>query len=459
MTMPTTSVLPNTEEAKAPAKGSLGVIFLTVFIDLLGFGMVLPLLPLYGKSLAESGGFDQWTTGWMLGLLTCSFSAAQFVCAPIWGRLSDRVGRRPVLLMGLTGSVIFYAIFGISAAFGSLWGLFFSRIGAGVAGATISTAQAYIADSTTPKGRAKGMALVGAAFALGFTLGPLLGSAALLLGPAAARSPWPGFVASGLSAIALFLAWRRLPESRTLSNQNQRLNASKGGMLAGMSPSVLAFIGTAFASVLAFSQFESSLSLVIDKIVQIDSQLTEIPQEASRVLAWFDPDQRMRSVDNRRSVVVLGVFVYLGLVLTLAQGFLVRRLAGRVSERMMATTGWIFAIVGLIAIGWTSRQGNFDLFLVAIAIEVIGFACVTPSVQSLISRGSDPEHQGAVLGVMQSATAVARILGPLVAMPLVAFQIDWPAWSAALFSAVGLLLFLLAVRKGGDWKVSQQPSE
>ncbi|MGD9647226.1 MAG: MFS transporter, partial [Pirellulales bacterium] len=157
----------------APAKAPLLVIFLTVFIDLLGFGMVLPLLPIYGKM------FSHDTTGKVPGLLLASFSAAQFLFAPIWGRLSDRFGRRPILVIGLGGSVFSYTVFGLAATSQSLLWLFIARIGAGICGATIPTAQAYIADMTTVENRTKGMALIGAAFGLGFTFGPLLGAVAL----------------------------------------------------------------------------------------------------------------------------------------------------------------------------------------------------------------------------------------------------------------------------------------
>ena len=195
------------------SKSPLLIIFVTVFIDLLGFGIVLPLLPRYG----EHFGLDR-----LLGPLMASFSAMQFLFAPFWGRLSDRVGRRPVLLVGLAGSTVFYGLFGFATSLGNggeflglsviPW-LFITRIGAGIAGATIPTAQAYIADSTTAEGRGKGMALIGAAFGIGFTFGPLLGAmfvSSELDGP---PSPMAGYVASGLSALAFLWAVARLPES------------------------------------------------------------------------------------------------------------------------------------------------------------------------------------------------------------------------------------------------------
>src|SRR6476469_9956638 len=190
-----------------PSRGSLLVIFLTVFIDLLGFGMVLPLLPIYAKN------FGVKEAGWEIGLLMSSFSAMTFIFAPLWGRLSDRIGRRPVLIVGLAGSVGFYILFGVATVFRSMALLFVARIGAGIAGATIPAAQAYIADVTSLQNRAKGMALIGAAFGLGFTFGPLLGAAALLFSGSVETSPWPGFVAAILSGIAALLAVFLLPES------------------------------------------------------------------------------------------------------------------------------------------------------------------------------------------------------------------------------------------------------
>ena len=181
----------------SPRRGSLLVIFLTVLHRPAGLRHGVAAVAAVWQAVP---GLVNAT----LGLLMASFSAMQFLFAPLWGRLSDRVGRRPVLMLGLGGSVVFYALFGVATVLESLTGLFICRIGAGIAGATISTAQAYIADSTSLENRAKGMALIGAAFGLGFTFGPLLGSLAL---PAAAEQagPGPGYLAAALSAVAFAL--------------------------------------------------------------------------------------------------------------------------------------------------------------------------------------------------------------------------------------------------------------
>ena len=178
------------EPTSAANRSALVVVFLVVFIDLLGFGIVLPLLPRYAERYLPHTDVPPAAYGAFVGVVMAIFSAMQFVFAPIWGRLSDRVGRRPVLLVGLGGSVVFYALFGLASeirpedgAWLALGLILVSRVGAGVAGATISTAQAVIADCTTPQKRAHGMALIGAAFGIGFTFGPLIAFAGLKLFP------------------------------------------------------------------------------------------------------------------------------------------------------------------------------------------------------------------------------------------------------------------------------------
>ena len=169
----------STEPAKPLSKAALFLVFVVVFIDLLGFGIVLPLLPIYGDTYVASvlpKDASKALQGIILGLLMSTFSVMQFLFAPAWGKLSDRIGRKPILLLGLFGSVVFYALFGYASGLShetaaplALALLFVSRLGAGIAGATISTAQAVIADCTPKESRSRGMALIGAAFGIGFT--------------------------------------------------------------------------------------------------------------------------------------------------------------------------------------------------------------------------------------------------------------------------------------------------
>ena len=238
-------------------KPSLLIVFLTVFIDLIGFGIVLPLLPRYSELYGAQGG--------MIGLIIASFSVMQFVFAPWWGRLSDRIGRRPVLLISNAGSTLSYAMFALSAWPGlspgtSLAILLGSRVFAGICGANISVASAYIADVTPPEKRSKGMALIGVAFGLGFILGPVLGAfSAQLFG-----LQGPGWTAAGLCGANFLLATIILAESRTpdttpatprprLSQWSHTLSRPQAGMLVGLY----------FLAVFAFACFESTLPLLL----------------------------------------------------------------------------------------------------------------------------------------------------------------------------------------------------
>lgn len=450
---------------RPPGKASLLVVFLTVFIDLLGFGIVLPLLPIYAEDFAA--GMDRAQVGWTIGLLMASFSAMQFFFAPIWGRLSDRVGRRPLLLLGLAGSVGCYTLFGLATIWGSLTWLFVSRIGAGIAGATISTAQAYIADVTSVENRARGMALIGAAFGLGFTLGPLLGAAALVLAPDdAGRSPWPGFLAAALSAGALGLAWFRLPESLPAAGAARRpLEFSLATLRAALlRPSVAALLAASLLSGLAFANMESTLSRNLahwnGEPSGESSPPDEVPAASAGPAAEIAASPATRDDDrasasrhqaNRR---VLLVFVYIGLVLTLSQGFLVRRLARRLSEGVMAGGGGVLSVLGFALLAWAVAREDWYGLLVALAVEIVGFSFVSPSLNSLISRRSDPAQQGGILGLVQSTSSLARIFGPVLGNRLLEESPAWPYWFATGLMLAGLGLLTLGVRSGGDFAPS-----
>jgi MFS family permease len=416
--------------ADSPRKGSLLVIFLAVFIDLLGFGMVLPLLPVYAKDFGQ--GLSEQQIGWMIGLLMSSFSAMQFLAAPLWGRLSDRIGRRPVLMVGLAGSVIFYALFGYATATKSLLWLFVSRVGAGLAGATISTAHAYIADTTTLQTRARGMALIGAAFGLGFTGGPLFGFLALLSNPEN-PGPAPGYAAAGLSTLALLLAYFLLPESLVPHRTIERRKWLDLGLLTNTlaTPSVGLLLVTSFMCVFAFANFESTLSLML---------------------------RDERGPFELSYPHMLLVFAYIGLVLTIVQGGLVRRLSGRVSEVKLALVGIAVEIVGffwlpqVIRAGLFFGRGSLIELLLVLGLLVSGFAFVTPSLNSLISRRSDPARQGGILGLAQGISSLARIIGPIFGARLfLSADASRPYLLGGATMALALVLVLIAGKAGQDY--------
>lgn len=408
--------------SESPRKGSLLVIFLTVFIDLLGFGMVIPLLPIYA---------DQFTvdeSGWQLGLLMASFSVMQFFFAPLWGRLSDRIGRRPVLMIGLAASVAFYALFGVATVMKSLSLLFVARIGAGIAGATISTAQAYIADTTTLENRSKGMALIGMAFGLGFTFGPLIGFLAVPTQDAV-PGPWPGYVAAILSAIALAMAIFLLPESKHAASEaaGKKILDPEGFRVAMSVPSVGLILVAIFVCIFSFGNFETTLSMLIKGGERVP--------DSPFVFSW-------------RAICL--TYAFIGFTLALVQGGVVRRLAGRMSEGTLAATGALIEVVGFGLTLAAISSGSTGLLYAALGVVVTGFSFMQPNLNAMLSRRSDPERQGMILGVGQSVSSLARIFGAGLSIPMLRLQTTLPYWVAAGLMGLGLLLVVVASRSGRD---------
>lgn len=369
-----------------------------------------------------------------------SFSAMQFVFAPIWGAISDRIGRRPVLLVGLAGSTIFYALFGYVTELGNqndailglevLTWLFITRIGAGIAGATIPTAQAYIADTTSRENRTKGMALIGAAFGIGFTFGPLIGAAFVSDEVGGAPSPMAGYVAAMLSGCAFLWALAKLPESLKNGESEPAGKFHLRHIGAAFSNAAIGMVlATIFVTTCAFAQFESTLSLLTDALGESDR-------------------------DN------FLIFAYVGLVLTLSQGFIVRRLATRLQPRVLALAGTAIMIAGLVLIGFAGKNGSVTQLFYVLPIVVVGFSMVSPSLQTLLSLRTAANKQGEILGLGQSMSSLARICGPVIGME--AFHkshVEWPYWIGAGMMVVGLIL--VALQRGhlsGDQPDSESDS-
>lgn len=422
---------------QAASTGSLLVIFLTVMIDLLGFGLVLPLLPLYARQYATD------EHGLTIGLLMASFSAMQFLGSPLWGRLSDRIGRRPVLLIGLGGSAIFYSVFavattpGLMSAQTSLLLIFLSRIGAGLSGATISTAQAYIADTTGERERSKGMALIGFGFGIGFTLGPLIGLLAVGLGNGD-PGPWPGWIAAGLSASAFVLAIFLLPESLSAGNRESATHDKRirDGLKLLRLPILTALYLASFICVFSFANFETTLSLLLKGGEGEGADIAPIAglQEHSPfALSWTG---------------ICLTFAYIGVTLAAVQGGLVRRLAPRLSDWSMCRIGIGLNLVGLTILGLAVAIVSLPLLYVGLSFTVAGFAFLQPSLNGWISRSAPSDRQGIALGFGQSVSALARIFGSGLGIPLLMLHVYAPYMLAfALFLAGAGLL----------WRASRMP--
>lgn len=356
--------------------------FLTVAIDMLGFGIVVPLLPRYAERFQHE--VPAGLQGLVIGLLMASFSLVQFFFAPIWGRLSDRVGRRPVLLIGLSGSVVAYLMFAWAGQIGSLALLFAARIGQGLCGATISTAQAVIADCTRPEERARGMALIGLAFGVGFTFGPVIGALAVS-GDPKALSPAPGLAAAGICLVGFLFGFFRMPETLRPGSGSaaRRIFDLDGFRHAFSTPAVLLPIATFFVALVAFGQLEGTLARMTQD-----------------VLGFTDAQN-------------FWTFFYIGLVLMVAQGLVVRQLVHRVGEVRLVQAGAASMLLGMATLGLGAQFASFPLSFFGITFSVLGFSSLTGPTTSLVSRNADPKRQGEILGVAQSCGAVARIVGPL----------------------------------------------
>jgi MFS transporter, DHA1 family, tetracycline resistance protein len=389
-------------------------LFLIVVVDLVGFGLVIPLLPFYAVRFAAS---PQEVTA-----LVAIYSLAQLMTAPLWGRLSDRVGRRPVLIVSLTASALAYLWLGGATA---LWMLFAARAFAGACAGNIAAAQAYVADVTRPEERARGMGLIGAAFGLGFMIGPALGG--LLAGndPAAADLETPAWVAAGLSAFALLGVALLLSESLPTDRRDGAPPPGRIGAVLNVlrRPILSRLIVVNFLVILAFAGMQSVFAI------------WAMPQ-----LGW-GPGQ------------VGYVFAYIGLVSAVLQGGLIGRLTRYFGEERLLLSG-----LALISAGFLIMPFAHHLPVLGGAVTglALGTGLVQPAINSLISRRAGPDEQGEIMGVAQSAGSLSRVLGPLAAgSSFAAFGRNSPYFLTAVLMAVTLLLALKLPRGRGAAQLAE----
>ncbi|HZO80476.1 MAG TPA: MFS transporter [Candidatus Binataceae bacterium] len=390
---------PPAASAATPGRAARLVLFITVFLDLLGFGIVIPFLPMYAERLGVGAG--------AIGLILAAYSAMQFICAPLLGRLSDRIGRRPVIMVGLFGSSLSYAIYAFADSFA---GLLISRAVHGACAATISTAQAYVADTTEEAKRAHAMGMIGAAFGLGFVLGPALGG---LLGASSLRRPV--LFAAALTFANLIFAAVRLPESHWQDRHPQPHRA-----VAGWRPPLLRslqrhraiapLLAVAFLLTFAIAALEATFALTVP------------------------------AVYGYAAAGVGGLLAFAGLTQAFAQGYLIGKLAPRTGESILLAAGAALLAAGLAPFGsWPSHTALYAM-LVLIAF---GYGFGSTAAAALISRRTGRELQGEALGLNQSVLSLARIVGPLAGGVL--YQAMGPAApyrGAAVVAAVAMALAL-----------------
>ena len=374
------------------------ILFLVVLVDLIGFGLVIPLLPFYAERFAAS---PQEVTA-----LMAVFSLMSMLTAPVWGRLSDRVGRRPVLMVSMAAASLAYLWLGFA---NTLWMLFAARGLAGACAGNIAAANAYIADVTTPENRAKGMGMIGAAFGLGFIVGPAVGGVVAGSNLATADLRTPGLIACGLSLTALlgvvFLLKESLPAGAVERPRRGRVSAVRDALGRKVLARLLAIF---FLTILAFAGMESTFAL------------------------WAMAQFRWGPAQTGY------LFTYVGLLSAVMQGGLIGRLTARFGEEKLLIAGLAAIAAGLLVL---PLARDLPILLVSVSGLALGMGAMQPSLNSLISRRAGAEEQGEVMGVAQSVGSLSRVLGPLLAGALFAgLGRDFPFFCGMVLVAAAVLI-------------------
>lgn len=376
-------------------RSPLFVIFLVVFIDLVGFGIVIPILPYYAKTFGASA----TELGWLMTV----YSALQFFFAPVWGRLSDRIGRRPVLMFTMAGTAASMVFLGFAH---SLRWLFVGRALAGLCGANISTASAYIVDVTTEENRAKGMGIIGAGFGLGFIFGPAIGGVLSRFG-----YDVPMFFAAGLSLINIAFAVSRLTEpeaTRALREKNRTKRFDVGAWRESFGDkrtrlAILLF----FVVTLAATQMEVTFALFMQKRYTYDAQGA----------GWL--------------------LAFMGIIMVAMQGGLIGKLSRRFGERTLILFGTAAMAIALVLL---AKALTVPVVMGALALLAIGSGVTNPSLSAMASKGAKRESRGATMGVYQSAGSLARVLGP----PMAGYLYDTRGIASPFLTAAVMLVFACA---------------
>jgi MFS transporter, DHA1 family, tetracycline resistance protein len=394
----------------------LFTVFLVVLVDLMGFGIVLPLMPFYASEFGA--------TPVMIGLLYSIYSVAQLIFSPIWGGLSDRIGRRPIMLLSTFGAALAYVIFGLAETFAML---FIARLLAGIMGGNISTAQAYIADVTTTEDRARGMGLIGAAFGLGFVMGPVL--AAALIQPVIPEwlssagytglAAWveahsfalPAFFAAFLSLMSFLLVYFKLEETVTKGGEHsagqrdgvftpaywKKLVATSSGSTAGYT--LVLLMGAMFILSFGQSSLYSAFPLFCEAVLGMNASQVGIQ------------------------------FFWLGLVTAIVQGGLIRPLTKVFREETLFLTGNVLMAAGLLLLGTAATTTQLTMYL---ALMAIGHSLNLPTVTSLISQKADPRRMGTTIGATQGLSGLGRAIGPTWGGLLFSVHVSVPFWATGL---------------------------
>jgi len=390
-------------DSNSSAQGSRSTLFILlsiVVVDLIGFGIVMPVLPFYAR--------DFGVTATTLGLLMMSYAAAQFVCAPLWGRLSDRVGRRPVILFSVAGTSASLLFFGLAESI--LW-LFVARVLAGGFAANVSVASAYISDVTNEDERTRWMGMLGASFGVGFILGPIIGG---LLSPLGYRVPM--LVAAGLAFINLIYAAFSLKEpDRHVDRGATAVSASRFSVLRG--PEVRRLCLIYFVYSIAVSQLETIFAFFM--IDRFEFDVLEV--------AW--------------------IFVGMAIVMGGIQGGGMKPLSARYSEKQLVVTGSLLLGLGFVLL---PSAPTWAVLLLPLALAAVGRAITQPPLMSLTSMAATSDTRGVVMGTFQSSASLARVVGPVLAGLLYDLAEPGPFYLAAALMGLAFLLSRRLPERGDE---------
>jgi DHA1 family tetracycline resistance protein-like MFS transporter len=378
-------------------KKLLSSIILVVFIDLLGFSLILPLLPYYAESFHANA--------FVTGLLVASYAAAQLIGAPILGRMSDRHGRRPILLVSVFGTFLGFILLGVANA---LWILFAARLIDGFTGGNLSIAQAYISDVTDARNRAKGLGMIGAAFGLGFIIGPVTGGYLSQWGYAV-----PAFAAAAMSFINLTLIYFWLPESLTAEKRANMADKKPAVTLSALLQALQRpFTGpvliTRFFFGVAFAIFQTIFSLY----ALLKFNLTA--EQTGYVLA------------------------YVGVLSVITQGFLVGRLTNKCREDLLIITS--IALMGLSLVGWALAPSVITLLIVLAPTSLAG-GVLNTLLSSTLTKAVAPQEVGGILGLSASVESSTRILAPIIGGALLQQLGTWAPGAFGAVIMVGVLVY------------------
>ena len=408
---------PPAAPSAGPSRSALFVLFGVVFINLVGFGIVIPLLPFYGQTLDAPP--------WQVALMFSAYSLGQFVGEPFWGRLSDRIGRKPVLLITIAANALGY----LALAFvPNIWLAIAVRLFTGLGAGNISTVQGYVADVTPPERRAGRMGLIGAAFGLGFIVGPALGGLLTRPDMGALGYQLPIFAAAGLCSLAALGIAVLLKESRARADPAAPRPPFLGGVRDAVgNPVVSRVLLVTLIYTAGFSGMESTFGF------------------------WTEARYGWTAREVGLS------FMAVGVVSVLCQGLLAGRLARRFGEaRVLATGCLIFGagLVGQIAVSRMFPHAD-GLVPVMLAFGAFGMAVTMPNISALISRSVDPDRQGAMLGLNMAASSSARILGPIVAGAL--FSVVGHDWPFLIGAALTIPAAVMAINAGRAFRRRERP--